>query len=76
MSNRVHALKPDTDRNAAKADASSVTYEIHDGVRVVATGPRSEVMKAAKRLPLGTTCGRPDASPTFVLTDKGWLFTG
>lgn len=71
-----HAAKSDAGPPIAKADASSVTYEIHDGVRVIATGPRSELMKVAKRLPLGTTCGRPDASPTFVLTDKGWLFTG
>lgn len=72
-----HAAKSDAARESAKTHARSATYEIHDGDRVVAQADRqSECMRAAKHLPLGTTIGRTDASPTFVLTDKGWLFTG
>lgn len=72
-----HALKNDAAPGSAKVNASAAAYEIHDGARVVARGDRrSEVMRAAKRLPLGTTCGRAGESPSFTLTERGWLFTG
>lgn len=75
-STRNHALKNDAAPAAAKVN-SGAAYVVTDGVREIAHGERrSDVMRAAKHLPLGTTCGRAGESPSFVLTERGWLFTG
>ena len=70
-------VERDTAPPVSKGAECSGSYEIHDGVRVVARADRqSGAMRAAKSLPLGTTCGRAGESATFVLTERGWLFTG
>lgn len=71
-----HASEPDTARESAKGAAGSVDHELRDGSRVVARGPRSEIMKAARRVSHGATVGRVGGEPEFMWssTSEGWVF--
>lgn len=73
-----HVSEPDTTRDSAKADAGSVDHELRDGARVIARGPRSEIMKAAKRVSHGATVGRVGGEPSFLWSESagGWVFLG
>lgn len=73
-----HALKTDTASAAAKVAAGSVDHELRDGERLVARGPRSEVMRAARRVSHGATVGRVGGEPSFLWSESagGWVFLG
>jgi hypothetical protein len=83
---RLHASESDTPGEPAKVAASSVgndrttsvDHELRDGSRVLAVGPRSEVMRAARRVSHGATVGRVGGEPSFMwLADAGaWVFLG
>jgi len=69
---------------AAKGAAGSVglsrtmsaDHELRDGDRVIARGPRSEVMRAAAKAPHGATLARVGEEPTFMWSEgaAGWVF--
>ncbi len=68
----------DTALDSAKGAAGSVDHELRDGDRLVARGPRSEVMRASRRVAHGATVGRIGGEPSFLWSESagGWVFLG